>query len=384
MKICFVGSSNTLFTHAYLDIFSKISNDLSFIDSSREQVRNNKSTNEDVTTVIRTNFSLSQESKMKRFLSKMGLDRSHMVSFILAMKENISSLSCEQYSRVKEHVRENRPDIIIYFWSTTLKQEKKAIDNSLLELGLKAKSILIVNTYPVRTDCNFAQKSIYSIFDKCYFNSFDGLAVPSSEMKEHLRVNGLIEGKKILVSTDVICPFVKRIPSHKKINNDTVDLVFLGNTFFKSRTIDNVEKELVRLTSDGFNVWVQNSRDIEGNTRLNKFEPFGFEDILRGELLNFVDRHDGVLMLYNGLDNARSHCSLPTRFAMALESNVPIFVRSGTFGSLLKNYPNKVFEFSTATDISEIIDNWDYVIPSIEYQQPKDQVWSDFIKLILT
>ena len=67
------------------------------------------------------------------------------------------------------------------------------------------------------------------------------------------------------------------------------------------------------------------------------FLPFDYDEIIAGELSHFIKSFDGVLVAYNNLNNARSNISYPTRYALGLLSNRPIYMKEGVFKAIENN-----------------------------------------------
>ena len=85
MNICFVGSSNTIFTHSYLIFLKKIFNNVYFIDISKEQSQQVDFINSsDILRLYhQSNSSRVRLSYLKRLFKSFKLDRFSLFIFFI-------------------------------------------------------------------------------------------------------------------------------------------------------------------------------------------------------------------------------------------------------------------------------------------------------------
>ncbi|WP_324022709.1 hypothetical protein [Aeromonas caviae] len=387
MNICFVGSSNTIFTHSYLIFLKKIFNNVYFIDISKEQSQQVDFINSsDILRLYhQSNSSRVRLSYLKRLFKYFKLDRFSQFIFFLDLLDNFKKLNKSQSSSIEKFLSEKDIDVFVYFWGTTVKAEKKAIESTSLyrmEGGNKFKnkkpqSILIVNTYPVRSNVGFYDSFTLSFIDKRFFKSFNSVSFPSEEMKSFFDRNKIPYNKYQIIPDFLSSSFssMHSLEYNIDFNNlggasiealvarDVSCLVFLGNTNFKSRTIDDVYEQIFEIAEHGICVWLQESDDLsqimkdKSHDNINTFKPFSYSQIVEGHLTKFLSHFDGVLMIYNDINNARTASGFPTRFALSLFANIPVFVNSDAFVFLKNKFNGVVYEFNTPDDIECVISN---------------------------
>ncbi|EOD8920597.1 hypothetical protein ACJ5W3_004193, partial [Enterobacter hormaechei] len=122
-------------------------------------------------------------------------------------------------------------------------------------------------------------------------------------------------------------------------------------------SINNISSDVLQLANSGVEVYIQNSRDSNiAHPNVKTFEPFSFEEIIEGKLSNFCAGFDGVLVAYGPMSKLREDLTYPTRYALALLQNLPIFIQAGRFSSLMEitaqNLKNSIVYYS---DVKEIV-----------------------------
>lgn len=376
MRICFIGSSNTLFTHKYLEFLSN-SNDiseLSFIDVGKEK-KQKIAHNINVTHLYSENLKSNETSKLKRILKKFSLDRLFLLDFLLKIKEFLP-LNKTAQNKIIKHLELTKPELIIYFWSTTIRKEKKFIDKYY-----GGKSILIVNTYPVRGTTKFNEKSIYIKFDRAFFHSFTGVILPSIEMSNFLELNS-IHLKNFIIQPDMLANYH---PEHNKRyykNSSKKRLLFLGNSFFNSRTIDDVSGKLIELADNNIEVFVQHSLDALTYPALTTFPPFSFEDIRSGLLYEYLLNFDGIILTYNTLPTARTYSSFPTRFALAIQNDIPVYLEKGMYPAIERQFVGLVHTYSSINELVSMINSGKFknTFNTFRFISQAEGNFMDFIK----
>ncbi|MBU1390954.1 MAG: hypothetical protein KJ856_09190 [Gammaproteobacteria bacterium] len=369
MNICFVGSSNTIFTHSYLKLFSLIGEDVSFIDIGKEEnhlveILPDSSVLKLYTGKLRPN----RKSLMKRFLKHFKLDTHDFFLFLSNFLDLFKKVNAKKISEIEVFLNAKKPDLIVYFWGTTVRAEKNAITKIVTKcFETPPKSLLIVNTYPVRSGVEYNSKYFFAFFDSFFFKSFDALSFPSENMKCFFDKNKL-KYKRFNILPDFL--------SSQMLNSECESLdfdfsfnkkiIFLGNTDFKSRTIDDVYNELESISKFGIEVWMQESNDLRQilndypNDNIKTFNSFTYKEMLGGNLTAFLKNFDAVIMTYNGINNARTATGFPTRFALALSASIPIFIKSDTFLFLESKFEGVVVTYQDAFDFSSKLSSVSY------------------------
>ncbi|KTF19194.1 hypothetical protein [Pseudoalteromonas sp. 10-33] len=387
MKICFVGSSNTIFSHSYLKLFNELSDELSFIDIGKECSQSIEFLpKENILRLYEEKQKASSTSRLKQFLSFFKLDRNPFFIFFLSLVESFKNLDSSKAERMERFLLSANPSIIVYFWSTTVRTEKKAIDSISL-LG-EVKSVLIINTYPVRSNVCYESRYLASYFDRAFFRGFDAISFPSKEMKFFFDKNNIKYKQSQVLPDFLTSDFSKtiyssndprHIPGKKKV-------AFLGNTNFNSRTIDNVYMDLLKISSLGIEVWLQESTDIldllesQPNLNIKTFKPFSYAEMLAGELSDFLKMFDGILMIYNGINNARTATGFPTRFALSLYSEKPILIKSNTFISLESHFRDIVIPYENEKDLLRKLNLYNYKCPNFPlHLEDYSKQWKEFL-----
>ena len=384
MKICFVGSSNTVFTHSYLSFFNEISEDIFFIDIAKGKSQHVDSISPDNLLKLYCNKANGNEkSFIKKIFASIKFDRNPLFIFFINLIDLFKRLPKDKTIILHEFIKKKEPDYIIYFWGTTVRTEKKALDAYIKDTSIK--SILIVNTYPVRSNVEKDCKYFTSFLDYYFFKSFDGISFPSEEMRLFFEKNNL-PYNNYQILPDFLSKNFQSTTKPNLVVNKNKKLIFLGNTDFSFRTIDNVYNELLSISNLGVEVWLQSSDDIEfllkenPNVNLKTFNPFTYNEMLNGHLSLFLKQFDGIIMIYNGLNNARTATGYPTRFALALFSGKPIFVRTNTFLSLENKFRGIVFPYNDHVQLmnrllTEVPIGTDFSLFLDDY----NKVWCDFL-----
>ncbi|MUH96727.1 hypothetical protein GNP63_09200 [Aliivibrio fischeri] len=333
-SVLIVGSSNVLFTHSYIETCKDNYNNITYIDTGVNGFKKSNILNNcDVFVVNKNGLKSKILTRIKKYikliLKKIKLDRSKIIiNFLNLNKNNISV--CREF---ENFVVNANPDHIIYLWSTTVRKEKLMIDDCFNKAGLNPISILVVNTYPVNTNCTLSEVNRFKYQDEKYFNSFNKIICTSEIMKKYLIEQIDVKIDKCIVQCDMLHPsFIKTTESVKN-NNKEKKIVFLGNTDFSYRTIDDVKSLLLGIANNNIEVWIMESKDSLkiNHKNIKLFKPFNYDEMTNGKLSEFVSRFDAAILAYNDLNNARSNISYPTRFAMATLGMIPIFLESSNY-----------------------------------------------------
>lgn len=364
-RILIVASMNVVFTHSYAISFKERGFNVRVLDVGDSIINSHflESRGVNVTRWRNSSFSidkvsLSQRIKkiFKRIFVLLALDRSNTVLMLIDKFEKLLS----KKSKLPEHISIeliNEPnDYVFYIWSTTVRRYKILIDDffSHEQINQSPRSILAINTYPVRDNYSFDCPPEMCDQDKKYFKGFDLLLFPSRVMVDLFERMGLACSKH-LIHEDLLHPNYLVFSNNGACTNKKKKrILFLGNTNFSERTIDNVLPYLLKLAESGIEVCLQrSSNSSQLHENFNYFTPLSYEAFLEGELANFISGFDGVFMGYNDMRNARSRSSFPTRFALALIGLKPILLDGQDFDGLFEEFSgtNLLKKYSSIDDL---------------------------------
>lgn len=339
-----VGSSNVIFTHSYCLGLKERGLLSGYVDIGRENLEHPEYLT-DVPTIRLYNKdeqnSISLKNRfvklLKILLKKTGLDRKKHIIKLLDIIV-INKITTKKADELNELFMQESDVKVLYLWSTTVKKEKEEIDRLIGPLN----STLIVNTYPVRSNSRIDQFDSSYLNDSPFFNSFERLFVPTVLMRDFLRTNCNVNSD-IFVSPDHLHPImykavtehIETIP-HKSNATEKQKLIFLGNTNFSERTIDDVSSLIQKIADNNIEVYLQG--EPANSTKFIKyFKPFTYQEIIEGKLASFMSKFDSALVAYNKMNNARTNISYPTRFALSLLSCKTIYMEKDVFKGIQDN-----------------------------------------------
>lgn len=363
MKIFVLGSSNTIFVHSYIELFQASGYDVYFIDSSPKCIEING-----IYTSKRFDTSVTRKkSSIKGIIKKIisNLDLESVSIFTKIIEKSKIKKSIYNDSKLEHFIKDNQPDVLFCFWSTSIRNEYSQIKNIIERNGIKTKYILDVPTYPIRGKFQIDDINPLANIDKKYFNSFDKIIFPSNLAKEYFKKNNLISKEcDNVVST---CNFPKDAYINKNTDDVINGLVFLGHVDFSSRIQDNISDALEGLISLGLDIYIQesdlNKKYIDhvngkGKGKIFEFKPFSISEMLSGKLSQYISRFSGVLCIYNETKNTRTELTYPTRFALALLSVKPIYLIKGIYTSLEEKYNAEqgVFFYENNHELTNLIE----------------------------
>ncbi|WP_068711525.1 hypothetical protein [Vibrio tritonius] len=364
-KVIVVGSSNVIFTYSYIMSLSEVSDIVGYIDVGVQNIELPiRLKNIPKMKYSSNRTSLGIKSNIKKLLKRIGIDRNKyilsLVNKIEFSKKNITS------PELKEFIFSRKPDHILYIWSTTVKKIKSDISSIIEEDDMDCKQSLLINTYPVRSNIQYDEYNPDAKVDAEYFNSFDKLILTSDLMKEYFTSSlGINESSLVLHQDKLHSSFFKyNKKSNIGICNEISKVIFLGNTNFKERTIDDVSGIIKKLAEGNVEVWIQSSGDKIKHHNVKYFNPYTYQEMLDGKLSTFVSQFNAVIMLYNDLDNLRSNISYPTRFAMGTLGLIPILIKSNQFKAIEELYKNNntVVLFDNYQELLNICKNKEFLL----------------------
>ncbi|PTP73713.1 hypothetical protein [Vibrio splendidus] len=383
MKYNLVGSSGVIFTHSY-GLGLKLKDSLGgYIDSGVGDTIY-PSYLDDVECIKLYSV---KNNKIKRLIKKtfkfFGFDRiSLVIKYLNDRDGKISPETCEKIANFKNRESCNN---FLFVWSTTIKKEKKIIDK--VYSGVECKSVLVVNTYPVRGNSLYKDDDS-KLFenDIDFFNGFDKIIVTSEIMKSYFISNGLAIESNLHVSPDFLpgsC-YVKRNKLFDKIERlNKKKLIYLGNTNFSERSIDDTSLLLMELANRGFEIWIQKNDDKVRHRNIHLFEPFTMEGILTGKLGDFVSDFDAALVVYNNVNNARTNMGFPTRYALALTGHVPILLKSRVFLALEEKFADMNILYDEVNEIEASLKSFSLPHNWINIYDQNLKNYSDLIEVLI-
>ena len=339
-KYIVVGSSNVIFTHSYcLGLHDRYL--LSgYIDTGKHSIKYPGYLSKIDTLRLYNNFEVGKVSFKRRvikfaklLLKILRLDQSRLVTNLIN-NHSIEKVDRKKISEIESFLSKKKTNHFVYLWSTTVKEEKKIID----DIQPNNKSVLIVNTYPIRSNNQLDEDCDEYLTDAQYFNSFDRLLVPTKLMKDLLCDKCCVDKARITVMPDYLHPkmYSNSISTARLDKRENKKIVFLGTTNFSERTIDDISSLIRELSHSNIEVHLQGD-PAKSSDMIKYFLPFDYDEIIAGELSHFIKSFDGVLVAYNNLNNARSNISYPTRYALGLLSNKPIYMKEGVFKAIENN-----------------------------------------------
>jgi hypothetical protein len=328
MKIAIFGSANTIFIHSYIKLLEELGHDLLLLNNSNKH-----------STTSSINYLMPKKIKktnglgiIKKIFKLLHLDKQNIFIENIEKKDVYSSLKKEEKKLIEDSLSSFLPDVVVFFWGTTLRREAAFVDS----LNIPCRKILLLNTYPTRTKFNIWSDNKFLSEDREYFSIFDELILPSNNLKEVFQNSSFLKKScRVIVNPDFLyidededevgttTDKIKNIGHRKK-------LIFLGNTNFSERSIDDVSKLIKELAFEGVEIYLQKSNDavkyLKKTENVKFFEPFSFEAILRGKLLSYINNFDGVLYCYKDLSKVRYHGSITTRLLLAESAKVPVYI----------------------------------------------------------
>lgn len=357
-NIIVIGSLNVVFVHSYAISFKERGYNVLVVDIGKKDVPHDYLLERGI-DVVAWNREGRKNSRIKNLVKKVfklfKFDRiGYMITAIDSFERNhIHAL--DMTNECKARIMEFDPDCVFYIWSTTVYNQKAKIESFFADSSLQPASYLAINTYPVRANYTIENAPQMDQIDREFFDGFD-LILYSSRSMESLFIQMGYHNNNSIIYDDRLnpCYFVLEDVAEAR-GSDNVRVIFLGNTNFSLRTIDDVRRDLNFMAAAGLEVWIQRPSESAGlHTAINFFDPFNYEDMVEGRLAMFIRGFDGVYMGFNQLNNARSNVSFPTRFALAMTGGIPIFLERDNWTAVKERFRDLVpiVEFDSVLDIA--------------------------------
>jgi len=319
MRIAIFGSASTIFVKSYMKLLEDMNHDVIHFNNSLDHLPN--SINYKDKKIIS-----SKKMTVKRIVKWLKLDKRSIFLNFIEKREIQRELTEIEKDKIYKNINKINPDLIMFFWGTTLRSECKFLDS----LQLTSKKVLIVNTYPTRTRVDDWKDNKFIEEDRKYFSRFSDLILPSNYLKDIFIKSEFINPEmNVLVNPDFIYTGDSFVISSQK-NKRKNKIIFLGNTDFSNRSVDDISATIAKLASSGVTIYLQESVDAKRKfgtiVNVKFFKPFDFNQILNADLINFINEFDGVLYSYNDVSNIRYNGSITTRMLLAERSSIPVFI----------------------------------------------------------
>ena len=345
MKIALIGSSNTIFIHSYQTLLNDNGHEVKVLNS-----------NPNYEYSLHVNY-IKREVKKNKFISiikkisyYLKLDSYDFFLNGIERKDISRDLSEADAKCLLNEVENFNPDKIICFWGTTLRKEIKALQKT------SYKKTLIVNTYPTRTKFFDILDNKFLKEDKDYFSSFDHLILASRQMEKLFKDSGYLESVTYNVIPDFI--YSKNIANLSNFSTKNIkNIVFLGNTDFNKRKIDDVSKEILELADYGYIVHIQPGENTLNHNNIKTFESLNFEELKSKKRFEFLSKFDAIFYGYNDVCHHRYNCSITTRFALSEGVGLPVIMKGRPPISLLsESLEVKIINYCHPKEIKELDD----------------------------
>jgi len=371
MRLLYLGSLTSIFSWSYVQALSESGFELSIINTSKEEHFEN------LFGIEVLNIYPERRNKriwffIKKIIKYLKIDTS--ILFIKYLKFLEKEKVKEFENNMVSYIADINPGVCFSFWGTCTFNEIEVIKEHFPNI----KVILDINTYPVREKIKFDEIGEFINDDMRVFNQIDGLIFTSEIMKDYFSKYINLERKKNIIFYD---SFISKLYSTEELtinDEDKLKLVFLGNTEFKNRTIDDVRSQIYDLANRGIEIFVQEPAvGLLPHKNINIFKTFSFDEIYNGELGKFISKFDGIIVFYNDFNDLRTNISIPTRFSLGLCGRIPIIIEKGKFLAIEEifsikenlylynnideiitdfkvnktNYKNNAFKFSNTTEL---------------------------------
>ncbi len=393
-SVLLVGSMNVVFLHSYAFEFARAGYEVSVLDIGHANIDSSFLGEHAIKVVKWHAFSSGEalttsqkiKNSLRRLLRKIGLERSPLL--ISAYQALYERGRRDVPGHVKAMLEQMDPEFIFYFWSTTVRDKKCLLDALFAHTGSarRPKSVLGVNTYPVREDFSYADPPCMGAADRDYFAGFDIVLLANSCMQELFARMGY-DKANTFVHDDRLSPrYFAKMRTELLIDGKNIRrLCFLGNTNFTERTIDDVRWQLNKLAESGFEVSIQEPKDPAGiDDRIKYFRSYSYAQMLSGEFAAFLSGFDAVFMGYNGLINARSTVSMPTRFALGLTGFLPILIGGNSFTGVRETFGD-MFPLVPLNDFGNVstdINSYNFVGTKDPYGDYEHEFYCKFNQLL--
>ncbi len=272
---------------------------------------------------------------LKKILTGVRLDCS---SYVMKVRENLERnmfkrITPDIRKKIQQVMQDNKIDVVYSTWGITCFPEIKAIQDA----GFFIPTILNVETYPFYfTDTIDIPSSKSDPVSSEIIKKLAGRIYGTELMKKYFEQNFETKsfGKNLVMMSFFREKYLykRRCPLLSEKDNSP-HLIFIGNTAFSQRTVDDVRSQLYEIAESEIHVHLgQPDIKLKKHPYVHVFPLFGDKQVADGTFTTFMTQFDGSIMLYN-LDKVymRFYISLPLRFLTAVYSGIPVFASAKYF-----------------------------------------------------
>ncbi len=346
--------------------------------------------------IVKLRLKITKLIKFLLTLTKLDTSRK-VISFREKVSlESISRVSNSTKKTITRIIKEKEIDVIYCSWSTTGFPEIKVIQEANLGIPI----ILSIQTYPFWQTAVVGGSFKENKEHKEIFENLDGRIHCSQVMFDYMNdhFNLTKHGKDLIMMG--YCKkrnfYKKRLPLLSEKEGES-HIVFIGNTQFSQRTLDDVGRQLYCIAKKRIHIHFSYTHDrIKRNPYIHMFSPFSHRQLLNGELATHMTQFDACIVLYN-IDKpyARFNNSLPERFLFALNGAVPIALPKGYFaaceeminkyqiGFTYENLDDLKIKLSDREKMAEYRNNAVYIAPSLTFEK-NFYILDNFIKKVIS
>lgn len=350
-NICVVGSLSGIFTHSYIVGLINTGHKVCVINTSKK-VKYDKYLDCSVLNLY------PQNDEQISGKTKSNLKKSFLFCYFYELLLFFRSIFSHDVN-IEYFLKGRNIDTFIFFGGTSIRREFYCIKKIFKDIKDKPEFILDVATYPIRDYATENTPGSLLFFDTKFFNEFDIVLSHSSYMDSFLQTKLSVDSYRI---NRFVCSFPNSAYFKGVIENSETTpkkIIFLG-TLDNSSAINDITNDIIKLADAGVDVYVQeNKHYFNKNPRIKTFKPFSFEQIITGEFSRFCSTFDGALVIYGPMSSLREKLTYPTRYALALLQNIPIFIPKNRFKSLEeiadRNKNNQIIYYSSIDEIATAI-----------------------------
>lgn len=348
---CVVGSLSGIFTHCYIVGLINTGHKVCIINTSK-RINYDKYLDCSVLNLY------PKKNEQINDKTKSNLKKNFLFCYFYELLLFFRSIFSHN-ADIEFFLKEKDINTFVFFGGTSIRREFYCIKNIFKNIKDKPEFILDVATYPIRDYATENTPGSLLFFDTKFFNEFDIVLSHSSYMDSFLQTKLSVDSYRI---NRFVCSFPNSAYFKGVIESSETTpkkIIFLG-TLDKSSSINDITNDIIKLADTGIDVYVQENKDyVNKNPRIKTFKPFSFEQIINGEFSNFCSTFDGALVVYGPMSPLREKLTYPTRYALALLQNIPIFIPKKRFKSLEEiaggNKNNQIIYYSSIDEIATTI-----------------------------
>lgn len=237
----------------------------------------------------------------------------------------------------KEFIQKSNPDIIyFYYGSLSMRYIRILSDDITLPV------IQVFNTYPITLE---SESKIKRFIKRLFINEFvdykmhsykvNAFIAASLPMLNFAKAKLQLTKNAVTVMPDYLPKsfYVKNTDATEFNYDNWNNLVFLGAPERWGKKIDDIDNQLLEMSSFGLNVYI-NEKSAEAHYPFT-YPYFSDADVMAGKLADHCNQFSAALITYNlSRPRSRFRGTLPTRFFSAISVGIPILVKRGQFTSV--------------------------------------------------